>query len=62
MLVRRHSATGSDILSKAMHLHPVMAAVRGHYERWDGEGYPDRLSGTDIPLAARIIAVAPSTP
>lgn len=59
-LIKRHSSTGSDILGKAMHLHPVMGAVRGHHERWDGQGYPDGLSGTDIPLAARIIAVADS--
>ena len=32
--------------------------VRHHHERWDGSGYPDRLEGTDIPLAARIFAVA----
>lgn len=32
--------------------------VRGHHERWDGRGYPDGLAGTQIPLAARIVAVA----
>lgn len=58
--VKRHCATGSEILGKAMHLHPVMSAVRSHHERWDGKGYPDGLSGEDIPLAARIIAVADS--
>ena len=34
--------------------------VRSHHERWDGDGYPDGLAGTDIPLAARIFAVADS--
>jgi len=32
--------------------------VRSHHERWDGKGYPDALSGTDVPLAARVFAVA----
>jgi HD-GYP domain-containing protein (c-di-GMP phosphodiesterase class II) len=32
--------------------------VRHHHERWDGTGYPDRLKGDDIPLAARVFAVA----
>lgn len=34
--------------------------VRGHHERWDGQGYPDRLKGEDIPLESRIIAVVDS--
>jgi cyclic di-GMP phosphodiesterase len=32
--------------------------VRSHHERWDGQGYPDRVAGTDIPLGARVFAVA----
>jgi HD-GYP domain-containing protein (c-di-GMP phosphodiesterase class II) len=36
----------------------VLQVVRHHHERWDGRGYPDRLEGTLIPLAARIVAVA----
>lgn len=36
----------------------VLDAVRSHHERWDGNGYPDRLKGDDVPLGARIIAVA----
>jgi ribonuclease P protein subunit RPR2 len=32
--------------------------VRSHHERWDGNGYPDRLGGDDIPLGARVFAVA----
>jgi HD-GYP domain-containing protein (c-di-GMP phosphodiesterase class II) len=34
------------------------AIIRHHHERWDGKGYPDGLSGTDIPLLARVVAVA----
>jgi putative nucleotidyltransferase with HDIG domain len=36
----------------------VLDSVRGHHERWDGNGYPDRLAGDAIPLGARIIAIA----
>ena len=39
-------------------LRVVVPAIRGHHERWDGEGYPDGLKGETIPLAARIVAVA----
>jgi ribonuclease P protein subunit RPR2 len=34
--------------------------VRSHHERWDGKGYPDGVAGTDIPLGARVFAVADS--
>lgn len=56
--MRRHCETGSEILQRVNHLHPVMAAVRAHHERFDGTGYPDGLCGEEIPLPARIIAVA----
>ena len=36
----------------------VAAFIRGHHERWDGEGHPDGLAGADIPLGARLVAVA----
>jgi HD-GYP domain-containing protein (c-di-GMP phosphodiesterase class II) len=36
----------------------VLAAIRGHHERYDGGGYPDALSGVRIPLEARVIAIA----
>src|SRR4029079_7575835 len=39
-------------------LHPVRPIVRSHHERWDGGGYPDKLIGDQIPLLARIVAVA----
>ena len=58
-LVRLHPAEGERLLEPALADRPeVLAAVRSHHERWDGTGYPDGLEGTDVPLAARIIAVA----
>ncbi|MDQ3514810.1 MAG: diguanylate cyclase [Chloroflexota bacterium] len=56
-VVRTHSAVGADILSEIPALRPVAPLVRGHHERWDGTGYPDRLAGETIPLGARVLAV-----
>lgn len=58
--MRRHPVTGYEILRKVADFQYIAVLVRHHHERWDGRGYPDRLSGTDIPLGARIIAVADS--
>jgi diguanylate cyclase (GGDEF)-like protein len=55
--VRRHTILGERILSAAPALRPVASIVRASHERWDGRGYPDRLAGEEIPLAARIVAV-----
>jgi diguanylate cyclase (GGDEF)-like protein len=55
--VRRHTILGERILSAAPALRPVATIVRASHERWDGRGYPDRLAGEEIPLAARIVAV-----
>jgi HD-GYP domain-containing protein (c-di-GMP phosphodiesterase class II) len=58
-LVRLHPAAGERLLHPILGGQPhVLAAVRSHHERWDGRGYPDGLAGTQVPLAARIIAVA----
>jgi diguanylate cyclase (GGDEF)-like protein len=55
--VRQHTILGERILSAAPALRPVATIVRASHERWDGRGYPDRLEGESIPLAARIVAV-----
>ena len=55
--MRRHTVIGERILVAAPALVPVARLVRSSHERWDGEGYPDRLAGTEIPLGARIVAV-----
>ena len=57
--VREHPVVGSQILRNVALLNGAgLGVVRHHHERWDGAGYPDGLSGEEIPLAARIFAVA----
>jgi putative nucleotidyltransferase with HDIG domain len=56
--MREHPVKGYDIASKIEMLHPIMPAVRNHHERWDGSGYPDKMIAGDIPLVARIVAIA----
>ncbi len=56
--MREHPVKGYDIASKIEMLHPIMPAVRNHHERWDGSGYPDKMVAEDIPLSARIVAIA----
>ncbi|HOX37496.1 MAG TPA: HD domain-containing phosphohydrolase [Candidatus Brocadiia bacterium] len=56
--VKEHAALGAKIIDKIPHAAEIAQAVRHHHERWDGTGYPDRLAGQNIPLAARILAVA----
>ena len=55
--VKQHVIVGSQILGPLAHLQEVIAFVRSHHERWDGNGYPDRLQGEAIPYGARIIGV-----
>ena len=50
-----HAAWGAETLSAIPGLEAVATVVRFHHERWDGAGYPDRLTGARIPLASRII-------
>jgi len=53
-----HPSIGADIISRLSVYRPCVDMVRHHHERWDGGGYPARLAGDQIPLGARIIAVA----
>jgi putative nucleotidyltransferase with HDIG domain len=57
-LIEEHPVIGWEIARQARSLDEVLGIVRWHHERVDGTGYPDGLSGQDIPLAARIVAVA----
>ena len=58
-VMRLHPVTGFEIVSHIDFLEGnAQRIVRFHHERWDGDGYPDGIKGQDIPLAARIFAVA----
>jgi diguanylate cyclase (GGDEF)-like protein len=57
-VVRQHTIAGERIVGRVPGLDVVADAVRASHERWDGHGYPDGLAGHEIPLAARIVAVA----
>lgn len=56
--IQRHAADGAQVLSNLSMYRTVAEIVRHHHERWDGTGYPDGLKGNEIPVGARIIAVA----
>ena len=55
--VRQHTIVGERILRAHPALRSIAGIVRSSHENWDGSGYPDRLAGEEIPLAARIIHV-----
>lgn len=57
-IMRQHPIVGEQILWPVERMRRVAALVRHHQERWDGTGYPDHLQGQEIPLGARILAVA----
>jgi putative two-component system response regulator len=59
-IVKKHSAIGAAILSPATFLKDIVPLVLYHHERYDGKGYPEGLKSDNIPLGARIIAVADS--
>jgi diguanylate cyclase (GGDEF)-like protein len=56
--VRRHSIIGERILAGLPSMERVATLIRSAHERWDGHGYPDGLAGEQIPVGARIVAVA----
>jgi diguanylate cyclase (GGDEF)-like protein len=55
--MHQHTILGERILHAAPALRPVARLVRASHERWDGNGYPDRLAGEEIPLGARVVSV-----
>jgi diguanylate cyclase (GGDEF)-like protein/putative nucleotidyltransferase with HDIG domain len=57
-LMQRHAEEGARIIDRLGFLQDAVPAIRHHHERFDGTGYPDRVTGEEIPLGARIIHVA----
>lgn len=55
---KNHCNAGSNMLENISCCQELIPYIRYHHERWDGKGYPKRLKGVNIPLGARIIAVA----
>lgn len=57
-VMKQHPVKGFSIMKTIEQMRNVLPGLRSHHEQWDGNGYPDRLKGEEIPLIARIIAVA----
>jgi putative nucleotidyltransferase with HDIG domain len=57
-VIRRHPADGAEILSHFSRLREAVPLIRHHHERWDGNGYPDRLGGDAIPVEACVVGLA----
>jgi HD-GYP domain-containing protein (c-di-GMP phosphodiesterase class II) len=55
-LMQRHADEGARIIDRLGFLGDAVPAIRHHHERFDGAGYPDRLAGEAIPVAARVLA------
>jgi HD-GYP domain-containing protein (c-di-GMP phosphodiesterase class II) len=56
--MKTHPRKGTLLVGKVSHFADLVAAIESHHESWDGNGYPSQLAGNDIPMAARIIAIA----
>jgi ribonuclease P protein subunit RPR2 len=59
-VMRKHPIIGAALIQNLPFLRGSVALVRHHHERWDGAGYPDGLRGENIPISARVFAVADS--
>lgn len=57
-IMKSHSARGAALVGKVSQFADLVTIIRSHHEAWDGRGYPDGLAGDEIPLGARVIALA----
>jgi HD-GYP domain-containing protein (c-di-GMP phosphodiesterase class II) len=57
-IIKTHPAVGTEAIRKVDGLNMSIDVIKYHHERWDGTGYPDRLSGKNIPLLARVVTIA----
>lgn len=58
--VKRHTLIGEDICRPLVSVKGILPVIRSHHERWDGTGFPDGLSGEDIPFNARMLSIVDS--
>ena len=56
-IMRTHPAAGAAVVSRIPTLRAVSPVIRAHHERWDGQGYPDKIGGMAIPFYARTVAL-----
>jgi HD-GYP domain-containing protein (c-di-GMP phosphodiesterase class II) len=56
--IKKHPQIAADIIRPIQFMHDIIPLVLYHHERWDGKGYPTGLKGEEIPIGARIIAIA----
>jgi putative nucleotidyltransferase with HDIG domain len=59
-IIKQHPVIGARILMQSNYTHEMVQIVLHHHERYDGRGYPEGLKGEDIPIGARVIAIADS--
>ncbi|MBP2650793.1 MAG: metal dependent phosphohydrolase [Firmicutes bacterium] len=59
-IMKQHAVAGAEMISDVDGVKPVISIMRHHHERYDGAGYPDGLTGTEIPLLSRMLAVCDS--
>jgi PAS domain S-box-containing protein len=57
VVMRKHPSYAYDMLNPIEYLHPALVIPKYHHEKWDGTGYPEKLSGEMIPLAARVFSI-----
>jgi putative nucleotidyltransferase with HDIG domain len=57
-IIKEHPGDGANLIATMTRLRELVPAVRHHHENWDGTGYPEGLSGEEIPLASRVIMFA----
>jgi putative nucleotidyltransferase with HDIG domain len=57
-IIKRHPTDGAEIVANLARLRDAVPLIRHHHERWDGTGYPDHLSGDEIPYEACIVGLA----
>jgi len=58
--IKRHTLTGVEMIRGIPFLSEAIPIIRSHHERWDGNGYPDGLTGPDIPAGARMLGIVDS--